>query len=177
MAASATKKTPSSKSSRRSAAACSARRVLPVPPGPVRVRRRTSWLDSVCNLRDLALPAHKGGGLQGQVVGAALQRPKRRELGGQIGCLSWKTLSGLKRSLRRCSPRSPRAAPAGSWSRTISWVGSESSTCPPWAAESSAHAVYRRAEVVAITLLGRTRVQRHPHPHGCSLPLLVKQRR
>ncbi len=36
-----TKKTPSAKSSTNSAATCSPRRVLPIPPGPVRVRRRT----------------------------------------------------------------------------------------------------------------------------------------
>jgi hypothetical protein len=56
---------------------------------------------------------------------------------GRSGARSWKILSGRKRSLRRLSPRSLKVAPAGSWSRTISWVGSESKICPPWAADSS----------------------------------------
>ena len=49
MGVSGTKYTPSSNRSRSAAAACTARRVLPVPPGPVRVSRRYAgevWLSS-----------------------------------------------------------------------------------------------------------------------------------
>ena len=46
MGAKETKETPSGKSARTSVATCNARRVLPTPPGPVRVSRRTSELRS-----------------------------------------------------------------------------------------------------------------------------------
>src|SRR5438876_6670949 len=43
-----TKKTPSAKRSPNSAATCKPKRVLPAPPGPVRVSRRTSSRHSSC---------------------------------------------------------------------------------------------------------------------------------
>jgi hypothetical protein len=56
---------------------------------------------------------------------------------GRPGARIWKTLSGLKRSLRRLSPRSLKLTPSGSSSLTSSWVAKESNTCPPCPAESS----------------------------------------
>ena len=53
--------------------AARARRVLPVPAGPVRVRRRTPCCERVLDFLDLAPPAHEGRGLQGKVVGAGSQ--------------------------------------------------------------------------------------------------------
>ena len=62
-----TKATPSAKSAASDLATRSASRVLPTPPGPVRVTRRTSGRrKQVDDGRDLALPADEAGQRGGQ---------------------------------------------------------------------------------------------------------------
>src|SRR5215208_3801767 len=82
--------------------------------------RPTSEVSCVGRLFILASRVFKGG-----------------KLVGRSGERSWKTLSGLKRSLRRFCPRSLKDAPSGRSSRVSSCVVCESRICPPWPAESS----------------------------------------
>ena len=79
---SGTNQTPSGYSSARLAATCSARRVLPVPPGPVSVSSRGSSR-SARDLVELALAPHERRQLRRQVVGPRVERADRREVGGQ----------------------------------------------------------------------------------------------
>ena len=88
--ASATKQTPSAKSSSQLGGHLEARRVLPMPPGPVSVSRRTSGRRSSWSADgvDLPLAADQRRGLGRQVVRAAARRaqaaadrPRRRRPG------------------------------------------------------------------------------------------------
>ena len=79
---SGTNHTPSGYSSASPAATWSARRVLPVPPGPVSVSRRVR-LEEGPGLVQLQLPPDEGGQLRRQVVGTGVERADRREVGGQ----------------------------------------------------------------------------------------------
>ena len=79
---SGTNQAPSGYSSARLAATCSARRVLPVPPGPVSVTSRV-LARSARDLVELALPPHERRQLHRQVVGPCVERADRREVRGQ----------------------------------------------------------------------------------------------
>ena len=104
MVASATKKTPSSNSSRRSAAS------LQGQAGLARTSRPGEGEQSRLLAHEPVQPPQppargpRAGGLHGQVVGAALQRPKGWELGGRSGCTSWKILSGPEEVLEPMLP-------------------------------------------------------------------------
>ena len=77
-----TNQAPSGNASSRSAATCKARRVLPTPPGPVIVSRRTSSpSQQLNNLSDLIFATDERGLLQRQVIGARGKGPERGELG------------------------------------------------------------------------------------------------
>ena len=79
MVPSGTKKTPSWNRSVASAASCSERRVLPVPPGPVRVSSRACSSSAAASASSRCA-AEEGGQLGRQVVGDRVQRAQRREL-------------------------------------------------------------------------------------------------
>ena len=76
--ASDTQKTPSGRFPTSSAATCSARRVLPVPPGPVTVSRRVPFGEQRDELLELALAADERDRDDGQVGG--VERPEGREV-------------------------------------------------------------------------------------------------
>ena len=80
IAASVTKNTPCGKSSTSSAAAWSASRVFPVPPGPVSVTARTSdrRRSSTTSATSRSRPT-SGVGCTGRFVGRFSKRPERRE--------------------------------------------------------------------------------------------------
>ena len=134
--ASATKNTPSAKCSITSAATCSARRVLPIPPGPVRVSSRTSVAQQPPpHLRQLAAASDQRGRLHRQVVRVALQRAERRELRREA----------VDDELERCAraaggpsggahPGHAGSRPTGSACSTSTRVASERRTWPPWPA-------------------------------------------
>ena len=82
MSARSTKKTPSSYCSSTSAASSSARRVLPVPPGPVRVSSRAR-VEQFSRFSQLAFPADQGAHLNRQVRRSCVERPERREVARQ----------------------------------------------------------------------------------------------
>jgi hypothetical protein len=132
MGASATKNAPSSNSSSSSAAICKPRRVLPMPPGPVRVSKRTSSprRRSRTSLSSRSRPT-SGVGWAGRLFILASRVFRGGKLEGNPGVTAWKTRSGRKRSLRRRSPRSLSFVPSGSVSRTNSWVAEDSNTWPP----------------------------------------------
>ena len=103
-----TKKTPSVNRSIWSAAARSASRVLPVPPGPVSVTSRTSA--SSRRSRIACELARRGRRTPDAAVGRLFGRRSRVASGGNSagrpGRTSWKRRSGRPRSFSRCSPRS-----------------------------------------------------------------------
>ncbi len=86
-----TNQTPSGKAPATSSATRSASRVLPTPPGPVRVSRRTpSWRSAGDGVGDLALAADEGGEGQRQVDERVARGPgerddRRRPRLGEIG--------------------------------------------------------------------------------------------
>ena len=67
---------------RRAPATCSDSRVLPVPPGPVRVSSRVVPSSSPASASSL-VPADERGELGRQVVGPGVERAQRREVAGQ----------------------------------------------------------------------------------------------
>ena len=183
-----TKKTPSANWSSRSAATWSARRVLPVPPGPVSVSRRTSVAQQQLahgrppRARARAAASAGSAGCAGgrramRSGGKSAGRSGRDELEDALRAdqvLEAMLAQVAQARRRRAARRGPgRASPR------------ESRTWPPWpVASSRAHAVERRAVVVAVALLGRAGVQRHPHPQRADLaprlglePALGVQRR
>ena len=136
--ASATKNTPSSNSSTSSAADCSATRVFPVPPVPVRVSKRTSARLSRSETSDTSRSRPTSGvGWVGRLFRRASRVSSGGKEEGRSGAMSSKTCSGPKRSFKRLSPKSLSSAPSGNWSRTNSWVESEINICPPCPAERS----------------------------------------
>ena len=121
------------------------------------------------HLRQLPLPAHEAGQLQGQVVGQRVQgaqgRGSRRAGPGRR---AGTPAPGAGRSFSRCSPRSrrPGARPGGRPAPGPP-AASESTTCPPWAVASQpGAAVQGRPEVVGPLALHLPRVQPHPRPQG-----------
>ena len=131
---SATKNVPSRKRGATFAASSRERRVLPVPPGPVRVRslavamRRTAAASSSRPTKDVTwegsvgptVPAVRSGG-------NSPLRPSPT---------NWYKRSARGRSLRRCSPRSRSDVASGSDPFTSSRVAAETTTWPPWPAEA-----------------------------------------
>ncbi len=119
-----THQTPSTYGSDASAAAWSASRLFPVPPGPVSVTRRGS---SRC--RRSTTSASSGSRPRNGVAGEGRFVSWRLRSGGKTLPPSWYTRSGAARSLKRCSPRSIRSSPSSNAA-----VDAETRICPPWPA-------------------------------------------
>ena len=98
--ASSTYQTPPGKRSVRSAASCSASRVLPHPPEPVSVTSRCSSMSAPAS-GELSLAADEGRQLGGQVVACRVQPRERGKVSGSSTWQSWKTCSGRPRSFSR----------------------------------------------------------------------------
>ena len=124
--ASSTSHAPSEKRGSTSAAACSARRVLPTPPTPVRVTTLPSASAAPTRARSRSRPTNELS-CSGRFPGKA----SSDRSAGNRPSPTWNTRSGRSRSRRRCSPRSTKAV--GCASRTSSAVTSEHTTCPPCA--------------------------------------------
>ena len=101
--ASGTHHTPSGKASAAPATACSARRVLPTPPGPVRVSRRIP--------RSTSAPSRPARGHGQRRLSLAPEvRPIEALQCGELAAAELEdALQGAPRSLNRCSPRSVSA--------------------------------------------------------------------
>ena len=148
-----------------------------MPPGPVRVSRRTSGAaQQRRDRRQLALAADQRRRLRRQVVGAASSVSAAGSRPAGPGATSWKMRSGRIRSLRRCSPRSrKRRRPRAGGRAPAPAPPARAAIWPPWpASEQAGDAVERRAEVVAVALLGRAGVQRHAHPQRPELAPVLR---
>ena len=161
--ASSTSHTPSGWASTASAAACRARRVLPVPPGPVSVSRRCVESRRATSASSRSRPT-KLVSCTGQVVRAGVQAAQRREVGRQVRVQQLRHPLGLLQVLQPVlsqvaqgrARRAGRPAPARP-------TASESTTCPPWAvAVRPGAAVQRRPEVVGPLALHLPVVEAHP---------------
>jgi hypothetical protein len=122
------KKVPSRCWSRSSAAACSARRVLPIPPGPVSVSNRTSARLSKAQIcaSSRSRPISELG-WTGRLLGRASSVLGGGKSAGKPSIRSWNRRTGEVRSFSRCSPRSRSSVSRTSRSRVVC----EMRTCPP----------------------------------------------
>ena len=153
--ASDTQKTPSGKRSDASAAACRARRVLPVPPGPVSVNKpHVVPPHQREHLRQLTLTAQKRGRGDRQVRPVqALQRRK----------LFWAELVDPLGVGEILQPVHAQVAQAPVGKRAA--VEADTSTCPPWpqaairAARCTSTPTYPSSSPVR-----RSGVDAHPNP-------------
>ena len=139
----------------------SASRVLPVPPGPVRVSSRVP-VEQLPRSSQFRLAADETGHLVGQQVEAGCERRAAAESrSGRPAMASWNRRSGWSRSLSRCSPRSTqRDARRAGRPSTRSRVVAESDTWPPWAAARDARrAVDVEADVLVRQPAGRRRCE------------------
>jgi hypothetical protein len=127
-----TSQTPSSKSSTRLAAACSARWVLPTPPGPTRVTSRApsetnrSAIEESSSSRPRSAVASVG-----RLVGWPSSVFSGGKSLGRQARTSWVISSGSRRSRNRCRPRSRSVTESGRDVLTACRIASDRSTCPP----------------------------------------------
>ena len=128
-ASSAMKKTPSGNVSSSSAASCSARRVLPVPPGPVRVRRRV--LARRRRAPSISSRPTNVVGWTGRLFGLPSRVRKLGKDAGRPGTTAWNRRSGRVRSFSRCSPRSRSSTPSGSDDAASARAASDTRIWPP----------------------------------------------
>ena len=130
---------PSRKDGSWSAAACSARRVLPTPPGPVTVTSGDRAIAAASPASSSARPTNELS-CTGRFPANAASVRTGGNSARSPGPVSWKIRTGRARSRNRCSPRSTSPHPGGRSSRTSSSVAADTSTCPPCpAAISRAH--------------------------------------
>ena len=156
--------------------ASSARRVLPTPPTPVSVISRRSGTSAARRSSSSPWPT--------KLVAAAGKFPARcagvRSGGNpsaRPGPHTWNSRSRLATPASSCSPRSMRVTPVGG---TVSHQFLGGLGHDDLAAVSCRHQVggpvHRRPDIVTLPLIGRTRVDAHPHPHLSRLrPLLRAQ--
>ena len=131
MGASATKKTPSSNSSKSSAATCKPRRVLPMPPGPVRVSRRTSSSRKRprTSLSSRSRPT-SGVGWAGRLFILASRVFKGGKLVGNPGESSLEDPLGTEEVLQAPLAQVPQGRPFRKTSRVSSLVACEKQDLP-----------------------------------------------
>ncbi len=129
MGASDIKKTPLTNTSRSSEATCRPRRVLPVPPGPVKVTRRTSSRRRSCPMVATSVSRPMSGvGCTGRVSRRRSRVLSGGKSAGRPAITTWERAIGRSTSLRWYSPRSRRLTPAGKSCSTRSRVVRERST-------------------------------------------------
>ena len=107
----ATKKTPSGKSSAARAASWSDSRVLPVPPGPVRVSSRVVASRPAASSSSASRPTNVVSCV-GRLFGRASSVRSGGNSTGSPSATTWKMRTGAPRSLSRCSPRSRSVTPS-----------------------------------------------------------------
>jgi hypothetical protein len=132
-AARATNTMPAAKRSPRPSATATARRVLPTPPGPLKVTSRARSSSPPTSAISSWRPTNEVS-CTGRVF-----RLASRVRGGGKSASSPSTTSSCRRSgaamsLSRCAPRSRTETPSGRARATSPRVASETRTCPPWPA-------------------------------------------
>ena len=108
---SGTKKTPSGKSSDDRAASWSESRVLPVPPGPVRVSSRVGASSRAAASSSASRPTNVVSWV-GRLFGRASSERSGGKSDGRPSATTWTMRTGALRSLSRCSPRSRSVTPS-----------------------------------------------------------------
>ena len=127
-----TNQTPSGNASTSSAATWMARRVLPMPPGPVSVTSRTSSRSSSADERSqLLLTTQQRRGLDRQVVLVGVERLERGEVGGETGQHQLEELLGLLEILEAMGAQVAQRRAFGEGCSTSARVVCESNTWPP----------------------------------------------
>ena len=129
---SGTNQAPSGYSSARLAATWSARRVLPVPPGPVSVTSRVLARSARISSSSRSRPTNDDSSI-GRLLGRASSERIGGKSAGRPSITSCAIRSG-RRSLSRWAPSDLRDRPGPRWPSTSDAVASESSTWPPWPA-------------------------------------------
>ncbi len=115
-----------------SAATCSASRVLPTPPTPVRVTRRWSASMPTSAVNSRSRPMNDVS-CTGRFPGKASSERRGANSRSRPGPRTWKIRSAWARSRSRCSPRSTSSTPAGRSPRTSGSVVPDRTIWPPWA--------------------------------------------
>ena len=100
---SGTKKTPSGKASAAAEASCSDSRVLPVPPGPVRVSNRVVARSRAASSSSAARPTNVVSWV-GRLFGRASGRAQRREVGRKVVGLDLDDVLGAEQVLEPVRP-------------------------------------------------------------------------
>ncbi len=129
---SGTKKTPSGKSSAARAASWSDSRVLPVPPGPVRVSSRVVASSPAASSSSASRPT-KVVSCTGRLLGRASSVRSGGNADRRPSPTTSRMRTGAVRSLSRCSPRSTSRTPSTGWSDSRSRVRLDARIWPPWA--------------------------------------------
>ncbi len=129
--ASGTNQVPSGYRSTQSPARASDSRVLPVPPGPVSVRRRVRSRSATA-LSTSRRPT-KVVSCGGRLLGVRSRVRSAGNVVSRAAASTWYSRSGRAKSLSRCSPRSRRVMPAPG-SPATDRVASVTMTWPPCAA-------------------------------------------
>ena len=162
--ASSTRKTPCSKSPTRSAATWRLRRVLPVPPGPVSVTRRTSSWSSSADLGHLALATEQGGRVGREVVRTSVEGEQRGKVRRQAGGDDLEDMLRPGQVLESMLPEIEQARTIrhGFANEGRRRIGEQDLAAMADTPEPSA-AIDRRAVVVAIPELGLAGVEADPH--------------
>ena len=119
---------PSRNSGSRSAASCSARRVLPTPPTPVSVTSRCSASALPTRFSSASRPTNVAS-CDGRFVGRASSERSGGKSSARPSATTWCTRSGRERSRRRCSPRSRNVIERSS--RSTAAAASETRIWPP----------------------------------------------
>ncbi len=132
--ASGTNHAPSGNRSTQSPASASERRVLPVPPGPVRVSSRV--FSSRPTAASTSARPTKLVSCGGRLLGVASSVRSAGNVASRPSASSWYRRSGRARSLSRCSPRSRSAMP-GPGSPASARAASVTTTWPPCAAAAT----------------------------------------
>ena len=162
-----TNQTPSGYPSMASAAACRARRVLPVPPVPVRVSSRVVARSRATSASSRSRPT-KLVTCRGRLWGSA---SRVRRAGKSAGEARGGQLEHPLRALEVLEPVLPQVEQPRPRRQRVphqAAAASESTTCPPWAVPMQpGAAVQRRPRSSGAALaLHLPRVQPHPGPEG-----------
>ena len=131
------------------------------------------------DLLHLPLAPDERGGLHGQVVRAALERPQRREIGGQIRRQELEDALGAGEVLQAVFPQIPQLCTHRQLvPHQLLGRQREERLPPVTRRQEPGDPVQGRAEVVPVPLLGAPCVQGHAHQQGSVLtPVFVYQQR
>ena len=133
MGSNGTKNVPSGNSVAAACASSMAKRVLPMPPGPVTVNRRAVVSSRRASASSRSRPTNVVSET-GRLFGRASTVRRAGKSAARPSMTSWLRRSGSGKSRRRKAPRSRQVTPPGRESPTRPRVAAETTTWPPWPA-------------------------------------------